>query len=574
MSAHREGIEDAKAKGASIEFLDALQTILEEKVDVFRLALGGDPPVYMPPMRIKLKSEATPVRCRARRYSSAHREFLARHVKMLLDAGLCYRNPSSQWCSPPHIVPKGDDHRMTVDVREANKRVVPVVWPMPILEVEFDRLRGMKFYFSLDFFKGFWQFAAAVDCQEIYSILTEDGVITPTRVLMGGTNSVAYVQSTVQAMFGDLFNNGLLIWIDDLLGYADSPEELLRILLRVLTICEEMGLKLNPKKCKFFMAEALWCGRIVSGEGVRHDPARIQALRELPAPSNGQELQQFICALNWMRMSLPAFNKLVYPLSLFMEKVYAAAGGRKKSLVRRVTLRAVGWSDVELAALQRCKEALEHALTLAHPDPEKRLCVFTDASDEHWGAAITQVPQNHLHRDFADQHHEPLMMLTGTLSGGAIVEKEAYAIVETCKRADYLVRRPDGFSLFTDHRNLRYIFAPTAVSSAVPKYTADKLHRWSLLLMSLEYEIHDIAGDANVWAYLLSRWGSAFTTVAAIRLTSLPVSPQLDENFDWSTAEHIQAAQNSATDIPLNMQAGPDKVLRDCDGRVWLPDDA
>ncbi|GMF27035.1 unnamed protein product [Phytophthora fragariaefolia] len=441
MGALREGIEDAKAKGTSIEFLDELQTILEETVDVIRLVLGGDPPVDIPPMRIKLKSEATPVRSRARRYSSAHREFLARHVKMLLDAGLCYRNPSSQWCAPPHIVPKGDGHRMTVDVREANKRVVPLVWSMSILEVEFDRLRGMKFYFSLDFFKGFWQFAVAVDCQEVYSILTEDSVITPTRVLMGGTNSVSYVQSTVQAMFGDLFDNGLLIWIDDLLGYADSPEELLRILRRVLTICEEKGLKLNPKKGKFFMAEALWCGRIVSGGGVRHDPARIQALRELPAPSTGQELQQFMCALNWMRMSLPAFNKLINPISQFVEKVYTAAGGRKKSLVRRVTLREVNGSEVELAALQSCKEALEHALTLAHQDPEKRLCVFTDVSDEHWGAAITQVPQNHLHRDFADQHHEPLMMRSGTFSGGAkhwaIVEKEAYAIVETCKRADY-----------------------------------------------------------------------------------------------------------------------------------------
>eukprot|EP00644_Phytophthora_capsici_P005004 jgi/Phyca11/96647/e_gw1.1.158.1 len=261
-------------------------------------------------MRIKLKPGATPVRCRARRYSVTHRNFLAKHVKMLLDAGLCYRNPTSEWCSPPHVVPKGEDHRMTVDVREPNKRVVPVIWPMPILEVEFDRLRGMKFYFSLDFFKGFWQFAVAMDCHEIYSILTEDGVITPTRVLMGGTNSVAYVQSTVQAMFGDLFNNGLLIWIDDLLRYADSPEELLRILRSVLLICEKKGLKLNPKKCKFFMTEALWCGRVVSADGVRHDPARIDALRQMPVPSTGQELQQFICALNWMRTSLPAFNKL------------------------------------------------------------------------------------------------------------------------------------------------------------------------------------------------------------------------------------------------------------------------
>ncbi|TDH70868.1 hypothetical protein CCR75_004983 [Bremia lactucae] len=59
----------------------------------------------------------------------------------------------------------------------------------------------------------------------------------------------------------------------------------------------------------------------------------------------------------------------------------------------------------------------------------------------------------------------------------AIIEKEAYAIAETCKRANYLVYRPDGFTLH-DHRNSRYIITPTTVSSAVPEYTADKkLHR-------------------------------------------------------------------------------------------------
>ncbi|GMF34348.1 unnamed protein product [Phytophthora lilii] len=138
---------------------------------------------------------------------------------------------------------------------------------MPILETVFEQLRGSTCYFSLDFFKGFWQFAIAVLCQEIYSILTEEGVITPTRVLMGGTNSVAYVQSTVQQMFDELFNNGLVIWIDDLLGYTDSDEGLLELLKNVLTICQTKGLKLNPKKCKFYLREALWCGRVVSGEG-------------------------------------------------------------------------------------------------------------------------------------------------------------------------------------------------------------------------------------------------------------------------------------------------------------------
>ncbi|OWY99434.1 hypothetical protein PHMEG_00029563 [Phytophthora megakarya] len=140
---------------------------------------------------------------------------------------------------------------------------------MLILEVVFDRLRGSSRHFSLDFFKGFLIFGMVVLCYEIYSILTEEGVITPTRVLMNGHNSVAYVQTTDQEMFAEIFNNGLLIWIDDLLGYDNTCMGLLELLKKVLGNCAKKGLKLNPK-------------RMVSGEGVSHDPKTIEALTNLP----------------------------------------------------------------------------------------------------------------------------------------------------------------------------------------------------------------------------------------------------------------------------------------------------
>ncbi|GMF09610.1 unnamed protein product [Phytophthora lilii] len=177
------------------------------------------------------------------------------------------------------------------------------------------------------------------------------------------------------------------------------------------------------------------------GGGVHHDPARISALSNLPAPTTGQELQQFVCALNWMRSSLPAFNKLIGPLVKMMEKVYERAGGRKKTQVRKVTFSDVGWGEAEVASLENCKQSLQNALQIAHPGPEKLLSVFTDASDEHWGAAITQIPRDQAARPLSKQEHQPLMMLSGLFSGAAkrwtIVEKEAYAIVETCRRADF-----------------------------------------------------------------------------------------------------------------------------------------
>ncbi|GMG15436.1 unnamed protein product [Phytophthora fragariaefolia] len=119
------------------------------------------------------------------------------------------------------------------------------------------------------------------------------------------------------------------------------------------------------------------------------------------------------------------------------------------------------------------------------------------------------------------------MFLSETFSGAAwpwaIVEKEAYSIIATCQRADYLLHRPGGFTLYTDHRKFQFIFNPTSVLSSVPKYTADKHQRWALLPMAYDYDICDIASDENVWADLLSRWGSSlrkFVPFAQFRTTS------------------------------------------------------
>lgn len=160
-----------------------------------------------------------------------------------------------------------------------------------------------------------------------------------------------------------------------------------------------------------------------------------------------------------------------------MEKVYLRAGGRKKHQIRAVRLSDVGWGVEKVACLDRCKDALPNALQLAHPDPLKRLSVYADASDEHWGSAIIQIPKNHAARSLSEQDHQQLMMLRGSFAGSArrwaIAKKEAYAIVEMCLRADYLLHRPGGFALFTDHRNLCYIFDTHSVSNSVPKYTGD-----------------------------------------------------------------------------------------------------
>jgi hypothetical protein len=123
-----------------------------------------------------------------------------------------------------------------------------------------------------------------------------------------------------------------------------------------------------------------WCGRVFDAKGVAHDPDRIRALSEMPDPVTAQDLQQFLCAANWMRASILTYNVIVRPLMDLLEKAYAEAGGRTKQKVARITLSHLGWGVEQEAALKRCLDALANAARLAHLDPEQELCVFTDAS--------------------------------------------------------------------------------------------------------------------------------------------------------------------------------------------------
>lgn len=69
---------------------------------------------------------------------------------------------------------------------------------------------------------------------------------------------------------------------------------------------------------------------------------KIDTLPNHPAPMTGQELQQFVCALNWMRASLPAFKQVDRSTGKDTGKVDERGGGRKKQQVRAVKLSDAG----------------------------------------------------------------------------------------------------------------------------------------------------------------------------------------------------------------------------------------
>ncbi|KAE9083679.1 hypothetical protein PF006_g26638 [Phytophthora fragariae] len=589
----------ARAKGLSAMGVKRLREILLRRQDSFRLEFGCDPPVKVAPLQVRVKVNAQPTKAQPRRYSPDDRAFLDRHTAKLLEFGLVFLNHRSRWASAPRIVRKKEqdsdpsaDPRMTIDTRGVNERTKAMPWPMPVLEVVLGALEGAKVFFALDWFRGYWQLPLHEDSQELFTFITHRGMYTPTRVPMGATDAVAYCQGVVEEIFGDRLGNGILAWLDDILGYAESEDELLQLLDQVLVRCEAYGLKLHAKKCEFFEIEVKWCGKMVSAAGVRHCPDRGQGLVEMQPPQTAGDLQQFLCAMNWMRQSIPEYNRLTAGLYAVLEEAMKTAGSRKKVKLAKFPLDQISWGDPQLADLAAVKAALLKMVPLAHPSPTAAVCLYTDASQDSWGAVATQLEPGEVQLPLEQQHHHPLAFLSGRFVGTSsrwpTIEKEAYAIVEATRRLEYLLLRPGGFRLYTDHRNLVYIFAPYGPDTAMARYQADKLQRWALSLLSFTYVIEHVPGEANVWGDLLSRWGATKMPTAATigarmsRLAAVErVSPLEAVDFVWPSEDEIRAAQLARRAKDSMEPSQPPLCWSDdrqlfllADERVWIPDDA
>ncbi|KAE8999859.1 hypothetical protein PR001_g18944 [Phytophthora rubi] len=584
-----KGLKEAVARGLSERGLLRMKASLDKYTDNFRVQFGLDPPVKVAPLKVRLKPGATPVKCKARRYPLLHRIFLDAHVKELLDALLIRENNRSRWCSPPRIVPKKDmgDLRMTIDDRAVNACTEAMPFPMPQLEVVITHVEGATVFFSCDWFKGYWQLPLDPESQELYTLMTHRGMYTPLRDPMGATDSVAFCQQAVEEIFRDEINRGVLAWLDDLLGYAATEAELCDLFDRVMQKCADYGLKLHPGKCVFFTKSIKWCGRVISAAGVTHCPDRIQGLVDMAPPITAADLQQLLCAANWMRTSIPEYANITGPLYKTLEVAMKITGSRKKSKLQKTKLDECQWGQEETASLNNLKDALARITPLAHPRADWDVCLFTDASAEYWGAVATQIPPGDLEKPRGEQRHEPLAFLSGKFVGAAsrwaIVEKEAFAIVEACQHLDYLLLRPGGFTIFTDHRNLIYIFNPYAVDAGIHRYQADKLQRWALGLSCFNYEIEHVSGEENVWGDLLSRWGAPRDDPppSTLQLRQLAVvdqvAPLQQPDFEWPTPTEIRHVQDEA--IALRV---PDDVTLDSErdlyvtntGKVWLPPDA
>ncbi|KAE9004141.1 hypothetical protein PF011_g12591 [Phytophthora fragariae] len=278
------------------------------------------------------------------------------------------------------------------------------------------------------------------------SYMTDEKIFTHYRVPQGCSDAAIHFQKTVEKCFATLFYKHFLVWIDDLLLYADDIDTYLDKLADLFSLLNDFGLKLSVKKSSIYQKEVKWCGKIIDANRVRHDPARIESLRAMPYPSTTGELQQFICAINWMRESLVDYARQAPPLQRKLDTALASTRRTKRAAAGiSITLH-----DDERAAFDKVTDRLVSTATLAFPDDTAMTFLFTDATDVGWAVIVTQVKNYDIKVPVQDQQHQLIEFQSGTFAGSqlnrTVIEKEAFPITlpATSSTTCYSNRRGSG----------------------------------------------------------------------------------------------------------------------------------
>ena len=85
----------------------------------------------------------------------------------------------------------------------------------------------------------------------------------------------------------------VVIYLDDITVFSRTDKEHCCHLKKVFPKCRRFGLSLNPKKSLFSMKEGKLLGHIVSAEGVRIDPSRVEAIQALSLPRSKKRFMPF-----------------------------------------------------------------------------------------------------------------------------------------------------------------------------------------------------------------------------------------------------------------------------------------
>jgi hypothetical protein len=264
--------------------------------------------------------------------------------------------------------------RLCVDYRMLNKLTIKNRYPLPRIDELLDQLYGATVYSKLDCQSGYWQIRIKEEDVPKTAFRTRYGHFEWNVLPFGLTNAPATFQTLMNNILRPYLDKFVVVYLDDILIFSKTPEEHLQHVDTILQVLQQHKIYCGLDKCAFGLKEVDFLGHVVSADGVKPDPKKVQAVQDWPVPKTLREVRSFLGLTGYYRRFVKHYSKLALPLT-------------------ELTKQDSPWQwrpDHEMVAFNELKAALTSAPVLIMPDPLRPYEVYTDASQFALGAVLLQ----------------------------------------------------------------------------------------------------------------------------------------------------------------------------------------
>nr|GEZ14845.1 reverse transcriptase domain-containing protein [Tanacetum cinerariifolium] len=239
-----------------------------------------------------------------RRVNPKIHDVVKKEVEKLLDAGLIYPISDSPWVSPTHCVPKKGGFtivkneeneliptrlvtgwQVCIDYRKLNEATRKDYFPLPFMDQMLERLAGNEYYCFLDGFSGYFQIPIDLRDQEKTTFTCPYRTFAYHRMPFGLCNAPGTFQRYMLAIFHDMVEKTMEVFMDDFSVFGNSFENCLSRLDKLLQRCEDTKLCLNWEKSHFMVKEGIVLGHKISKNEIEVDKAKVDVITKLPHPT-------------------------------------------------------------------------------------------------------------------------------------------------------------------------------------------------------------------------------------------------------------------------------------------------
>jgi len=190
--------------------------------------------------------------------------------------------------------------RMVVDLRARNANTLKMASPLPDQQGIFSRVAQAKYISLMDQAQAYEQVRIDPNHVSRTAVTTPDGNMVSNVIQIGDCKGPATFQALMNHIFSPYLGVFMDAYLDDIVIYSDTLEDHVQHVKLVLDILKRERFYLNPEKLFFLAPELKLLGHIISRDGIKMDPAKVDSVVNWKVPTNWDLLRAFLGAVDYL----------------------------------------------------------------------------------------------------------------------------------------------------------------------------------------------------------------------------------------------------------------------------------